>query len=327
MQHLTDKKATPQTQALFRRLIDGQGRETLSGVQSFADLRLVRELTGNTPAIIGGDLMDFTPSRRARGADPEDLIAKLIAQAEQGSIVTLCWHWNAPSKLIDKVLTGGDGKEVNARWYRGFMTNATTFDLEATLDDPGSDDYRLLMADIDAIAEALQPLADRRIPVLFRPLHEADGRWFWWGAKGAGAYKRLWALVRSRLEAGHQLHNLIWVYTGTADLEWYPADDQFDVIGVDAYPPDKADPLDAIWTAINAKYAGQKLIALTEFGGVPDLKRMRERGVYFSYFVSWTGDLGPAGLAPGELKRLYRADGISNRKATDRQPANRKPKP
>ena len=55
----------------------------------------------------------------------------------------------------------------------------------SALADPAGEDYALLLRDIDAIAVELQKFEDAGVPVIWRPLHEAQGGWFWWGAQGA----------------------------------------------------------------------------------------------------------------------------------------------
>ncbi len=230
---------------------------------------------------------------------------RLIEQSRAGRVITVLWHWNAPAHLIDCKFIDKDGKEIDARWFRGFYTVATTFDVRAAMDDPGSAEYRLLVGDIDAIAAQLQKLADAKVPVLWRPLHEAEGGWFWWGAKGREPFLKLWRLIYDRLVRHHQLHNLVWVYTSEGDANWYPGDEMVDIVGVDAYPKDLADPLAEKWKNLRNSFAAKKLVALTEFGGVPDIDRMFNAGVTWSYFVSWVGKQGPAKMKPEDLKRIY----------------------
>ena len=67
--------------------------------------------------------------------------------------------------------------------------------------------YDLLIRDIDAIAEQLKRLQDAGVPVLWRPLHEASGGWFWWGNAGAEAYKELYVLLYDRLTNHHDRGN------------------------------------------------------------------------------------------------------------------------
>ena len=320
-----DRAATPAARALLAYLIDRYGNVTLSGQQEIADAAYVRKTVGVLPAVVAGDFMDYSPSRVARGADPKGATEKMIAQARAGAIVSMSWHWNAPTHLLDRMIRDAAGKEVDARWYKGFYTNATTFDVAKTLASPRSEEYRLLLRDIDAVAKELKKFSAANVPVLWRPLHEAEGRWFWWGAKGPEPFKKLWRLMFDRLTRHHGLHNLLWVYTAGGDAAWYPGDDVVDIVGHDAYPQDSGDPLTGIWETLLRQYGGRKLLALTEFGKVPDVARMRRFGVRWSYFVSWTGTLGPKGMSAADLKRLYAAPGVQNRDKT-RLPAAAKPR-
>lgn len=106
------------------------------------------------------------------------------------------------------------------------------------MDGEDKEGYDLLMADIDAIAEQLLILKEAKVPVLFRPLHEASGGWFWWGASGPEAYKELYRLLYDRLTNEYGLDNLIWVWNGQ-DAEWYPGDEYVDIIGEDIYPGER----------------------------------------------------------------------------------------
>jgi hypothetical protein len=153
-----------------------------------------------------------------------------------------------------------------------------------------------MLRDIDAIAVQLKKFSAAGVPVLWRPLHEAEGQWFWWGAKGPEAFKKLWRLTFQRLTGVHKLHNLIWVYTAGTKMEWYPGDRYVDIVGVDSYPADSSDPLSQIWDDLKKQFDGRKMMALSEFGKVPDIPKMYRLGGRWAYFVSWTGDLGPVGM-------------------------------
>lgn len=304
---LVDPKATNEARALLKRLQSTYGAVTLSGQQELADCNYVRSVTGKVPAVLGGDLIEYSPSRVAHGARPAGTIEKYIAAARAGQILSLAWHWNAPKDLLDKVYQDTRGNEIDARWYKGFYTNATTFDLAKALANPASEDYRLLLRDIDAIAVPLKQATSARVPILWRPLHEAEGGWFWWGARGAEPFKKLWQILYTRLTETHGLHNLLWVYTSGGKADWYPGDTMVDIVGTDAYPGDMKDPLSGIWETLLARHDGKKMLALSEFGGVPDLERMYRYGVRWSYFVTWTGFQSPPRLQPADLKRLYAA--------------------
>ena len=307
---LSDVDATPATRDLMRRLLAGYARTTLAGGYGDREAAYVAaHAGGRRPAVFGADLMDFSPSRVAHGASPAGIVDGVLRHAAAGQAITLSWHWNAPAGLIDGVVTGHDGKPEDGRWYKGFNAAASTFDVSTAVADERSPAYGLLLRDIDAIAVPLRRLADAGVPVLWRPLHEAEGEWFWWGAHGPAASVKLWRLMYDRLTNHHGLHNLIWVYSCTilGDRHWYPGADVVDVVGVDAYPSDNRDALSAMWSHWS-RLTPDKPLAVTEFGGVPDVGRMHRLGCPWLYFVSWNEPNGPATTGGAEVGRRY-ADG------------------
>ncbi len=302
---LCDPQGTAAARALMAYLVEQYGERTLSGTIEGPDVDYVRKVTGQSPAIVAADMINLTTSSiRYAGVVPGET-EQMIDQARQGHILSYCWHWRAPSGLLDTTIVRPDGTKQDARWYMGFYTRSTTFDLAEVLAHPEGADYALLLTDIDMVAGELRKLADWGIPVLWRPLHEAEGGWFWWGAKGPKPFIQLWRLLHDRLTRVNGLHNLIWVYTGTANQDWYPGDDVVDIIGIDEYPADVRDPLSAEWDDVQVRFGGRKLVALSEFGGVPDLADARHLGVTWTYFVSWDKNLGPMKMERVALKRNY----------------------
>jgi mannan endo-1,4-beta-mannosidase len=253
-------------------------------------------VTGRKPAIVEGDLIDYSPTRVQYGGMPSNYTESYIALQSAGHVLGLCWHWNAPTNLIDT-----PGHE----WWRGFYTDSTTFDVAAALANTNSAEYSLILRDIDTIAVQLKKVSSNNIPVLWRPLHEASGGWFWWGAKGSGPFKQLWRLLFNRLTTYHNLHNLIWVLTNE-DPDWYPGNDVVDIVGVDAYPSDPTDALSTNWENLKSQFDGVKQLTLSEFGGVPDVERMHVFGVWWSYFSPWTGSF-IEGAPTNTLMQIYQS--------------------
>jgi mannan endo-1,4-beta-mannosidase len=166
------------------------------------------------------------------------------------------------------------------------------------------------LSDIDTIAIQLRRLQDANVPVLWRPLHEAEGGWFWWGAKGPKPFVQLWQLLYERLTKTDGIHNLIWVYTSGGDPAWYPGDAYVDVVGIDAYPKDLRDPEGQLWDTLRQQFGDRKVITISEFGGVPDIPRMQRMGEFWSYAVSWSDQEGPKKNSPEELKRILASPGV-----------------
>jgi mannan endo-1,4-beta-mannosidase len=301
---LVTPNPTKQAQDVMNRLSRDYGKRTWSGQYEQEDVKHVQAKVGVTPAIFGADFMDASPSRLERGTKQRPPISELVATAKSGMVLTLSWHWNAPSKLKDT-------KEQP--WYKGFYKDATDFDVAAALSNPDSEDYRLLIRDMDVIAGHLKQLQAAGVPVLWRPLHEAEGGWFWWGAKGAEPCKKLWRLMYDRYTRVHGLRNLIWVWNSSSP-DWYPGDDTVDIVAIDRYPEDRSDALTGDWTSLLAQFDGKKMLAVGEFPGAPDVDRMARFGVHWAFFVSWTNDLGARGMKDVDLKRIYSSRRVVNRK-------------
>lgn len=281
---LSNPQATAEAKALLGYLIDIYGTKVLSGQHDLADIEYIQNQTGKSPAIGSFDLIEYSPTRLQYGSNPNQLSEKAIAwaHAENGrGIVNLMWHWNAPTDLINQ--------PPDKLWWSGFYTRATTFDVAAALADPNSQRYQLLVSDIDAIAIQLKKFNDAGIPVLWRPLHEASGAWFWWGAKGPEPFKELWRLMYDRLVNHHGLHNLIWIMTLDHNIDWYPGDDVVDIVGMDLYQ-DISSNMSTDWEIIQEHFNGKRLVTLSESGNFPMPANILTYGTWWSWFCIWSGD-------------------------------------
>lgn len=98
----------------------------------------------------------------------------------------------------------------------------------------GSEGKSILLSDMDAVAKELQTLRDAKVPILWRPLHEASGGWFWWGDCSPDSYCKLYRLMYEKFTKEYELDNLIWVWNGQSG-QWYPGDDVVDLVGEDIY--------------------------------------------------------------------------------------------
>lgn len=301
---LSDPDATLQARSLMSHLVAVYGRRMLTGVYSTGDASYVHRTTGQYPSIIGGDLIDYSPTRLAHGADAHHEVQKLINAARQGFIITVSWHWNAPAELIDHSYVNAKGKTVSSHWWSGFYTKSTKFNIAKVLAHPNSENYHLMISNIDAIAVQLKKFDKAGIPILWRPLHEASGGWFWWGAHGPKPFKKLWRLMYNRLTYHFHLHNLIWVYTTAGTGAWYPGNKYVDIVGVDQYPKNTNDPLSNLWQNCH-KHFSNKIVAMTEFGGVVNAKKSFHFGVYWDYALSWIGRVRPRYESADVLKKLY----------------------
>jgi mannan endo-1,4-beta-mannosidase len=291
-----DPQANADAKALLKYLGSIYGKKMLSGQQDQASLDWVSANVGKTPAILGVDLMDYTDSRTSRGAASKD-VEHALAFAAKGGIVTFVWHWGAPVGLYDTTAQP---------WWSGFYTAATDFDISAALSSTTNANYTLLLHDIDTIAAQLKKLQDAHVPVLFRPLHEAEGAWFWWGAKGPKPAIALWRLLFDRLTNVHGLHNLIWIWNSVAP-EWYPGDDVVDIVSADTYAQGDHGPQSATYNALLRLTDDTKIVAATEVGSVMEPKALQAYQADWVYFCVWSGEYvsGGAWNSVDLLKSVY----------------------
>ena len=138
--------------------------------------------------------------------------------------------------------------------------------------------------------------------MLWRPLHEAAGdykwgAWFWWGNGGSEVCKKLWRYMYDCFTNEYGLNNLIWVWTAQttyegklADVsylkEWYPGDDCVDIVGADLYLAKGAGSVDQ-FNLVNLSVDGKKMVALSEFGNLPDLDDCYQNVALWLYYMNW----------------------------------------
>ena len=279
-EQLSNPNATPEAVQLMDYMNDHAGKYLLSGQQNFTHIIDIENMTGKRPAIVGFDFIEYSPTRVAFGSRSSE-VESAIAWHKQGGIVSFLWHWNAPTGLIDE-----PGKE----WWRGFYTDSVTFNLADALADKNSEQYQLLLSDMDVIAEKIKILKINDIPILFRPLHEAEGGWFWWGASEPEATIELYRIMYDRFVNKHELHNLIWVWN-SVDPSWYPGDDVVDIVSYDSYPvAGDHSAISSYYDKLVELTGGTKYIAMMENGSIPDPDAMVQYGANWGLFITWNGD-------------------------------------
>ncbi len=239
-------------------MITGQQESTWMGSPDY-EMDYIFENTGKYPAMRGLDFMNN---------DFDGVVQRSIEWHEKGGIVTICWH------------TG-----VNGSGYQESKDDNPDFDKLLT---EGTDEYNAMMASWDRAAVALQELRDAGVPVLWRPFHEFDGQWFWWGKGGAEDFIKLWQMMYDRYTNDFGLTNLIWVlgYSGEVKDNWYPGNEYCDIIGSDTY--DNSTHLRA-WNKLSALETG-KPMAFHECGKVPRMPMFQKDGAMWSWFMVWHTD-------------------------------------
>jgi hypothetical protein len=290
--------ASPEAQSLLSFFADTYGKKIISGQQDgwqrtnglSAELNYITNATGKLPALLAMDLSGYTakPLRR----DPNYRLAQHAIDwfENQNGIVEFCCHWRAPMN------------------EPAFYVKETKFDISRAVTE-GTPEYAATERDLDAIADQLEVLRDAHVPVLWRPLHEANGRWFWWGAGGPEPLKKLWRMMFENFTVKHHLNNLIWVFSPGAETDlaaWYPGDAYVDIIGQDHYPMDgNHGSTKDVFDELVKMTRGQKLIALGENGPIPDPDLMAKEKAGWLFFTTWSGSILFEKTTRAQLRTYY----------------------
>lgn len=333
-----DPKATKETKALMSYLKSVYGSHIISGQQeiygggndgdSEKEFNYIKDNTGKLPAIRGFDFMNYNPLYGWEDGTTERAIkwAK-----EQNGIVTASWHINVPIDF-DKY-TLGDKVDWKKCTYKNYQTSNSTFNTANAVKE-GTKEYEYFQECMKDLAEQLQKLQDANVPIILRPLHEAQGNegnygdgtsWFWWGDRGAEVYKELWKLLYTTLTEEYGLHNIIWEYNSynyaNSDT-WYPGDDYVDIVAYDKYNCDfnrddgqsSGTPnLSAISPIFNYLYeltSGKKMVAMAENDSIPSEENMVIENAGWLYFCPWYGDhlMSSQYNDAAQLKKMYTSD-------------------
>ena len=176
--------------------------QQMMGNECYEDL-VFYTATNDLTAMKGYDFIFCTGSYHS-----DDMIDEAIEWSkESGGLCAFTWHWNVPKDI--------DNPEGGYAFYTSEITNFS----QVNAVTPGTKEYKTIIHDIDLIATKIQRMESEGVTILFRPLHEASGAWFWWGLQGRDSatnevFQKLWYMIYDRLENYHKLTNIIWVWNG-----------------------------------------------------------------------------------------------------------------
>jgi mannan endo-1,4-beta-mannosidase len=276
------------------RLLSGQFAGW-SGTATLEELARIERATGQWPALIGLDYCTWASGEAAINVTPPNKLAEAYWQA--GGLVEISWHAPDPANpdgggLRDKGVDLGDllvaDSPTHERWLKS----------------------------LDEIARGLHELQTAGVVVIWRPLHEMNGGWFWWGAQKPATYVAVWRQMFDYFTHTKKLHNLIWAFSPNHGQrpasEYYAGDAYTDLVGTDAYTDD-VDPAHILGYAEFARI--NKPFGFTEFGphgashppGSFDYRRFLD-GVAKNFptachFLCWNEKWNPA--SNGHAREFY----------------------
>lgn len=306
-----DKKATKETVALFKNLKELSKNHTLfahqhateyghgwSGDENRSD---VKSVCGSHPAMIGVDFSGFSGRpKEAVDREKEKLRKNVVDTYNRGGVTTAAWHFNNP------VSPGG------FYWKDSVSLPAVKYII------PGGEaheKYKDILAEIGDWAKSLKGADGTLAPVIFRPYHEFDGGWFWWGAPHCTKeeFVSLWRFTVSYLRDSLEVHNFLYAFSPDNKfnseeqfLERYPGDEWVDMVGMDNYGDMGRDRYATDVASKKLKIVSDyaikkgKLAAFTETGleSIPDttwwtetlLKVMKKDNMQLCYVLVWRND-------------------------------------
>lgn len=281
-----------------KAIITGQHTQT----RKQEELQLIQKETGKLPALCGFELLSYSPNINLEGAS-EDCITEVqenqntlelaMDWASKGGILTFTWHWFSP-------LGGSD---------KSFYTEHTSFDASLALKE-GTEEHKAFVSDLDVMAGLLKPFCEKQIPILWRPFHECEGDWFWWGAKGLEVARELYRFMFKYYTQHHHLDNLIWVWNNPR-LEGYVGDDYCDIITRDQYPEaHKHTSFKERYEELRIMTKQDKGFAIAETGIIPGPEALIQDKTPWLWYMTWSKGfcLTEEYNSFDALRNLYKSD-------------------
>ena len=275
--------ASQEAVQLLEYLYSISGKHTLTGqhcipLSGSTRLAGVEKLTGLYPVIFGQDF-GFSAAGTWDGINfRQQIVDEAIRRHNDGFIITLMWHAVRPTEEEPVTFERSILGKLADREWNDLLT-------------PGTEIHERWKSQVDVIAFFLKQLREAAVPVLWRPYHEMNGDWFWWGKKtGDMGYRKLYRMLFERLTQFHKLNNLIWVFNANELRRnnvdpyhfYYPGVDVVDILATDVYSNKFAERDYKSLLAL----AGDKPIALGEVGNIPAAKLLRNqpRWIWFMYW-------------------------------------------
>lgn len=262
-----------------------------------------KDVTGSIAGVVGIDTLSLTGNEASAWDTPYEERINKVAQitkeaAAEGAIVTLSAHMPNFALIDEKVKKfeengkKGDTQETLGYWetdgkkiynFSGYTPNELSGNVVERI-MPGQDLNYLYTAYLDMVADYAKAVESDGITILFRPLHENTGSWFWWGAAFCDetAYINLYRYTVDYLKETKEVHNILYVYGPGSEAEStvdygarYPGDAYVDMIGYDLYHSSPTQENEATYLAnvkkqnsILRDFAAEhhKLYAITETG-------------------------------------------------------------
>jgi mannan endo-1,4-beta-mannosidase len=298
--------ASPEAKALLKFIHSISEKYTLTGQHNYPNTRdrnsqFAARYVGETPVVWSTD-MGFaedgdTDSYLAR----PDIVDEAIRQHQKGSVITICWHAVPPT--ADEPVTFRPQPDADPEKLESVQGKLLDQQFQDVL-TPGTVLYNRWAAQVDSVAYYLKKLQAAKVPVLWRPYHEMNGDWFWWGGRyGQYSTRALYKQLFDRLVNYHKLNNLIWVWSvdrvNRPEMnfsKYYPGNECLDILSLDVYGSDFNQ---VYYDSLMALSQGKPLV-LGEVGNPPALE-VYETQPNWTLWVIWAGMVRNTSKAQHEI--------------------------
>lgn len=280
--NLADPQANDATRELYRYLREEVwGKKVLSGCQAewnynTNDAERIHEACGMYPKVNVFDFQHFDQSWINYRTDTA------LKWHQAGGIVSFMWHIHMPTNAF---------VEQKSDWEAFYIHDKKPCHmLPSRCATEGTLENKIFQHKLEGVAQLLLYYQKQGIPILWRPLHEASGRWFWWGAEDGEAYKRLYRYMFNYFsQAG--IHNLIWVWTSeVGDDDWYPGDEYVDIVARDGYAKNNTTHISQVADFQKLRQAHpNKMTAMPECNSVPSWENMQKDNAIWLMVAPWCG--------------------------------------
>ncbi|HYF68855.1 MAG TPA: glycosyl hydrolase [Ohtaekwangia sp.] len=288
-------KASAEATALLEYIYSISGKFTLSGQHNFPisgdrNTQFAGDYIGKTPVVWSQDFGFAADGDKDSYLARPSIIKEAIRQHKIGSIITLCWHAVPPTAdepITFQPLPGSDSTKLAS--VQGRLQDQQFVDLLT----PGTEIHKRWLRQVDEIASYLKQLQEANVPVLWRPYHEMNGNWFWWGGRTKGSHTTaaLYKQIFDRFVKHHKLKNLIWVWSIDRPskperefFKYYPGTEYLDILSLDVYGSDFHQ---SYYDSLMALSQGKPLV-LGEVGN-PPLPEILEKQPNWAFWVTWSG--------------------------------------
>jgi mannan endo-1,4-beta-mannosidase len=295
--------ATPEVKALLHFLYAISGQHTLTGQHNFPAHKdqytvAAAKSWGKTPVLFGKDWGFAAQGDKDSAYVRDDIVQEMTDWYKKGALPTICWH-QAPPTAEEPVAFSGRGAQPMLRTVQGQLMPEQYKDLFT----PGTEINQRWTRQVDALVPYFKKLEEARVPILWRPVQEMNGNWFWWGGRKDDTVV-IYKMMFDRLVKHHKLKGLLWIWSvdrpnppSLQFEECWPGPEYVDILSLDCYGQFEQRFYDGL-----VKLANGKPVCLAEVDNPPSLEVLTQQPLW-TWWMPWAG-MGRGGRGSAPISKM-----------------------